>query len=374
MSGILPGLPQTDRFSWTLIAKLGAGLLLGFLLLRTGLGEYISGTIATLLAVVSSAVLEVFRGDVLRSGSELRSGETGYALSVTSACDGLGLTVTLLSTLAALAAPPFSWARYLAVAGAGFVLIQAFNLARILSLYGLLPATSAGFELVHFHIFPLLSALLIAGIVLLAGHRSFSVPAGALLRWCAIALAGAVIWHFVADAVTGAILVPLSSATIRLVPGMLVIGISEQGGGHFIDTTLVTSHAPVSLASLPFSPRDFAVGFPLLAASLLVANAPPKSKLLVALMALLGMALAVSAAAFTLAQGEAVAAGLTQLASSSRLESYEPPGGASRSVLAALQNCAVYFNLFIMPFVIFFLPTTRPPLARRAERGSRRRG
>ena len=157
-------------------------------------------------------------------------------------------------------------------------------------------------------------------------------------------------------------------------PGALIDGIAEHGGAHFIDTNLVTGYSPLKLASLPFNPTDYAIGVPLLAASLIVAPSSHGQKLRVAVAAIFGMVLAMTVAAFVTAQGEASATGLTELASSSSRQPYEPPGPLMRGALAALQNCLVYFNLLILPFVIFFLRPSRPAAPLGEERRMQRRG
>lgn len=375
MNGLFPALPQADRFTWISFGRLLAALLLGFLVLRTDIGRALSDGISYGLARLAAVLLGTLQADVLRTGSELRNTTTGDALSVTSACDGLGLTIALLAGLAALAVSPFAWMSIAAISAAGFIVLQLFNMLRILTLYGLLPATSSAFALAHYQIFPLASAVIVAAIIAMSGRRLSPVTSSATIRglllWCGVAIAAALLWHIAGEVAVSFLVTPLSNAMIHVVPGILVDGIRGSAGTFLVDTNLVTSQSPLSTASLPFAPTDFTISVPLLAASLGTASVPWKRKLFAAALAAFSFALAMTIAAYTLAQDEASVSGLKQLVSSSRLETYQAPGAVMRGLLVALQNAIVYFNLFFLPFIVFFLGDS--PSHDRRPAGSRRR-
>lgn len=361
MGDYVPRLDLDSRFSADRVLKVSLALLLSFLFLRTSLADHLSNAVATALAMIAGGFLSLLDQSLLRTGVELRQGSTGFALSVTDACDGLGISMVYLAIVAALRRGPVSWIELAKAAFAGFLIIQAVNLIRIVLLYAMLPASSAAFEITHFNVFPLASSALVALLVAVAGNL---LPPGAgrsIVLWSAIAIAAAVIWHFIGQTVTGLVLVPLANLAMGLVPGRLANTIALETGQYFVNTNLVTSTTPLRAASLPFAPEAFSLAVPLLAASFVMSGKPLRAKLLLAVAALLSMAVAMSIAAVTVAQGEAAAAGLGQVIVGGRLEPYAPPQAVIRAILAAIQNGFVHFNLFVFPFAVFFIEAPRPP-------------
>lgn len=361
MSSRFPQLNLATRFSWERVIKTSFALLLGFLLLRTSIADAVSNGVATVLAIIASGFLSIFNGDLLRNGVELREASTGSALSVTDACDGLGISVVFVSVAAALQRNGFQWPAFAKAALASLAIIQAVNLIRIVLLYEMLPAHSAIFDITHFHAFPLASSALVAALVAATGNLLPQEAGRKLLLWLAIAVCAAIIWYFINLTVTGAMLVPVANVLVALLSGSLIDSIAADAGRHFVNTNLVTSTSPLCAASLPFAPDAFSLALPLLVASLVMSRAPLKTKGLMAVVTVVSMAVAMTIAAITQAQGEAVASNLTQVIAAGRIAPYQPPLSITRAVLAAVQNTIVYFNLFVVPYVIFFIQRPLPP-------------
>jgi hypothetical protein len=292
---------------------------------------------------------------------ELREASTGFALSVTEACDGLGISAVFVAVAAALQRNGFQWLAFGKAVLASLAIIQAVNLIRIVLLYEMLPAHSAIFDITHFHAFPLASSALVAALVAATGNLVPQEAGGKLLLWLAIAVCVAIIWYFINLTVTGVMLVPVANLLVALLSGSLIDSIAADAGRHYVNTNLVTSTSPLSAASLPFTPDAFTLGLPLLVASLVMCRAPLKTKGLMAVLAVVSMAIAMTIAAITQAQGEAVASNLTEVIAAGRIAPYQPPLSITRTLLAVAQNTIVYFNLFILPYVIFFIQLPLPP-------------
>jgi exosortase/archaeosortase family protein len=367
MSGSFPQLNLETRFSRSVLFKIGLVLILGFCLLQTPIADHVSNFTATLLAVIAEGVLRAAGGHVLRTGTELRQISTGHALSVTEACDGFGILLVYLALAAGLSRAPFPRVGYAKAALAALLVIEAVNLLRIALLYGLLPAQSAGFDITHSYLFPLASALLIAILIGLTGSYLRRENARNTMLWTALAFLAAIAWYFVAAPVTGALLVPVAN---QLLPRTLIESIAQEGGQYWVNTQLVTSLSPLRAASLPFTPEAFSLGVPLLAASLVMAPAPLGSKTLIVACAVLSMTAAMALASITQTYGEAATSGLSQVVGEHGLGPYVPPTDLKRALAAATQNTLVYFNLFVLPFLILFL---RAPSAPRPVPANRRR-
>jgi hypothetical protein len=261
---------------------------------------------------------------------------------------------------AALQRNHVQWLTFAKVLLVSLGIIQAVNLVRIILLYEMLPAHSATFDITHFHAFPLASSALVAALAAATGRLLPPAEGRTLALWLALATGAAILWYVIGATVTGAILLPAANLLTPLLSGSLIESIAADGGRVFVNSNLVTSTSPLSAASLPFTPEAFSLAVPLLAASLVVSRAPLKTKALLVMAAAASMAMAMSIAAITQAQGEAVASQLTQVVANGKLEPYQPPLPLTRAVLAAVQNTIVYFNLFVLPYVVFFI---RPPLA-----------
>ncbi len=361
MGDYFPRLNLDSRFSADRVLKVSLALLLGFLFLRTSLADHLSTAVATALAVIAGGFLSMLDGSIMRTGVELRQASTGYALSVTDACDGLGISVVYLAIIVALQRGAIAWMSLAKAALAGFLIIQAVNLVRIVLLYAMLPAGSAMFEATHFDVFPLASSALVALLVAAAGNLIPPAAVRTIFLWVAVAIAAGLLWYVIGQAVTGLVLVPLANLLMALVPGALANAIDLQDSRYFVNTNLVTSLTPLRAASLPFAPEAFSLAVPLVAASFVMSQKPVKAKLLLTVAALLVMAAAMSIAAYAEAQGEAAAAGLAQVIAGGQLQSYAPPQALMRAILAAVQNCFVHFNLFVLPYAIFFIEQPQRP-------------
>jgi exosortase H (IPTLxxWG-CTERM-specific) len=82
------------------------------------------------LTRLSAAILNVAGQETVTSGTIIRS--PGFAVNIRNGCNGIEAVILLI---AAMAAYPMPWRRRLLGIGAGFLVIQGFNLLRIASLF-----------------------------------------------------------------------------------------------------------------------------------------------------------------------------------------------------------------------------------------------
>jgi len=320
----------------------------GFALMSLGLIERTFGEIAVALAAAGGALLDALGHEVVRRGGELRDPVRGVAVAITNVCDGHGILIGWAGVLFALER---GWQRWLAGLAAGFAAIQLFNLVRVVVLYLVAALAAAAFEIVHYYVFPLLTALLIIGF---AAAMFETVRRRAALA-IAVTLAVAVPWYFVADAV-GAALVPLSNALLSMFGPVEVTAIAERTTGWVVETRLVDSVEPLRLRLAPLTPSDFVLAAPVLAGAAVAA----RGGWLMVAAACAAMVVTMALAAVTYAWGVAISAGTAQVALPAgaglvRLEPYGLPSETATALVALAQNVLVHLNLLVLPALILGL-------------------
>ena len=169
--------------------------------------------------------------------------------------------------------------------------------------------------------------------------------------WPGVAAALSIVWYFLAAPSTCAAIVPVANFLIAMLAAPLVSGIGCGAGSAALLTTAATSLNPPSLMILAFSPADFALGAPLVAASLIVCARGWKLAL-AAIGAILLWALTMTLATITIAHDQATFSDVTALMGESFRRPYHPPGAFATALVKALQNALVHFNLLILPFII----------------------
>ena len=350
-----------------------AALAVGFGFLQTPLAANLSNALASALAALAQPALTLVDPSVVRSGAELRSLANGHALLVTEACDGLGIVNVCFSAL--LAGHTLQKrSTFASFACIGFLSIQFMNLVRILMLFALMPASSSGFSLAHYFIFPLVSVALVAGLL-----WRFLSPAAPVCRpgitWLCLAAIASIFWYAIAEDVTNFTVLPFANAITQWVPGSPIDSLSRVGERAEIRTLLAVSTNPTRLAVLPTVPSDFALSLPLLVASLFAARPPGLRFIVFGSVFLVLSAVAMTLAAHTTVFEASIQAGVSKIALGSSILAYEPPPSWQRGVIAIAQNTMVHFNLFALPFLPLLLgtgdsqtPKLKPPVQRNAKR------
>ncbi len=135
---------STARFllTFALVAALGFGLLL------SAWGhEHVVTALAQALAAATGWVVQAAGGSAAVSGTTIRH-EGGFAVTVAARCIGLEALVLLWAGMAAF---PARWRERCIGFAAAALVMMAFNLARIVSLYGIGPHSATLFEWVHLY-------------------------------------------------------------------------------------------------------------------------------------------------------------------------------------------------------------------------------
>ena len=328
-----------------------AALCCGFILVATSVVRVIFEGVATGLATASQVVVAVAGVAVERNGTVLRNVENGLAVDVTSACDGHGLVVVLITGLFILG--PHAVGQWLHAALLGLVAIMAFNLLRVVALVWALPATSPLFETLHYYVAPLVGACLVALVVANA--------VGSPINWRkpliigAVASLTALIWFFVRDMISYVSVVPLAEALTGTFAPSLGLTLSTERQAT-LDTMLVSNSERGGLLSIALNPADFALHMPLLVALSISFVRSVREVAIYWVAAVLLSALALAVAMVTASQEMARNEGLRLVLvplgkGQGKLEGFEPWSQLHLAIATALQNALVHFNLFVLPFL-----------------------
>ncbi|MGB5145907.1 MAG: exosortase H [Porticoccaceae bacterium] len=108
------------------------------------------------LAGLSGWLMQLFDSQVAVTGKVIRSTTSSFGVSIEPGCNGVEAMIVLLAAITAFPAPLFYKLKGLL---AGFVAIQALNLARIISLYYLGLWSATLFEWAHLYIWQALIML-----------------------------------------------------------------------------------------------------------------------------------------------------------------------------------------------------------------------
>ncbi len=109
------------------------------------------GTWTQFLADFSGGLMHSFDGKVVVQGSDIRNGQTGYAVSIKAGCNGVEAAMILA---AAILAYPAHWMQKLIGMILGVVAIQVLNIVRIISLYYLGEWSEKALNIAHLYVWP----------------------------------------------------------------------------------------------------------------------------------------------------------------------------------------------------------------------------
>lgn len=276
---------------------------------------------------------------ILQSGTELRSPD-GWAVRVSEVCDGHGLAISLAAALSVLSPDLRQGLWRLLV---GLIVIQLFNLARIVVLAVTLDRAPAAFDLVHAGVFPFLTAALLAFCVL-------ALRPAVLL--CLAAFPLVLLWLLAPDALAWP-LVPPTNLLLGVLAGPEVGQIAERAAGWTIGTGLLASQegGQVTRFLAPLRPADFALAVPVLLVAILLARRP--LWLVGASIALLlTLAIAAVATVWTLATAQNPALLLIPQGDGGFLTQPFIPPETGLMLLRLAQSVLVHFNLLVLPLLI----------------------
>ena len=119
------------------------------------------GTWTQFLADFSGGLMQMFDDRVVVQGSDIRNGQTGYAVSIRSGCNGVEAAMILAAAILAYPAP---WLKKLTGMVIGVLAIQVLNVVRIISLYYLGSWSQKALDIAHLYVWPgliILDALVI---------------------------------------------------------------------------------------------------------------------------------------------------------------------------------------------------------------------
>lgn len=310
------------------IANCTLSLVLIFLVMKTKAVALLSGLIANSLAYASALILPWFGFEVQQTAAELRDPHSGFALSVTQACDGLGIFVTLTAAVLTIKQLRLSWLQTPVLLVGAFLALQLFNLLRVIILYAALPASSASFETLHLYIFPLASTVAVGLLGMSFDVRLRPQNWKEIAKWSAFAVALAIVWNFVSGPSSLASVAQLSQIWLNfLLSGLTIVGEGKDA--------LLQSSPPISLE---FYPSDFTLGLPLVLASVLLAGLSSPRIWIALAIVLVSMSLAMALAALDTKWGAASERDLV-----------------AHSLAAALQDALVYGNLLLVPWLLLLI-------------------
>ena len=350
-----------------------ATAILAFALLAAGLafeasavGKIIGQVVAQGIAVLAQPTLHLLGVETIRTGVELRAASGAWAVRINQVCDGMGLVVALAVLLAVVipsggvfratstaghksvapqartrpgAAFRAHWRGPLAVFIAGIMIIQVFNFVRVLALAGALHAWPEVFGRLHDLVFPLLTVLVLAAIL---------VPPLKLAALSALTAVFMLGWAQIGSQAS-ALLVPVANLALPL--GLAELGtIAERGGVWSVGTALLAGVEPLRLHVVPLDPAHFTTAMPVLLASTLIARAPVWALAGVAMM-LLALIVASPVAVWTRALAEAPATVLLPVGGNGFIAADFAPPAMLHGLLRLIQNTLVHFLLLVLPIL-----------------------
>jgi exosortase H (IPTLxxWG-CTERM-specific) len=118
--------------------------------------QYVINPFTSLLATVSSFIVQLFDGDAASQGKMLYNSVTGVSVTIERGCNGVEAVIILLSAILAYPSP---WKHKLIGFVIGFFAIQALNLVRIISLFYLIQWNQVWFEWFHLYLWQALIIL-----------------------------------------------------------------------------------------------------------------------------------------------------------------------------------------------------------------------
>ncbi len=108
------------------------------------------------VAAVSAWLVLLFDPNVVSEGIVLRDVTNGFAVAIQAGCNGVEATIVLVAAMLAFPSP---WKRKLGGILIGFLLVQALNLVRIISLFYIGQWNMQVFEWMHLYLWQALIML-----------------------------------------------------------------------------------------------------------------------------------------------------------------------------------------------------------------------
>lgn len=140
---------------FALLFPLLIGVLFAVYLLQP-VEDYVVTPFTSVLASISTFLIDIFDNDAIAMGKIIQSASTGFAVSIERGCNGLEAVIILFAALFAFPAP---WKHRLAGFAIGFVAIQALNLVRIISLFYIGQYSAVWFDWFHHYLWQALIIL-----------------------------------------------------------------------------------------------------------------------------------------------------------------------------------------------------------------------
>lgn len=110
----------------------------------------------SVVAWVSSWLVQLFDPDVIAYGKILRDQESGFAVSIEAGCNGIEATIVLFAAILAFPSP---WKHKLIGLLVGFLALHALNLVRVISLFYIGQWNMTVFEWAHLYLWQALIML-----------------------------------------------------------------------------------------------------------------------------------------------------------------------------------------------------------------------
>ncbi|MGB4336235.1 MAG: exosortase H [Chromatiaceae bacterium] len=108
------------------------------------------------MAAVSASLVLLFDANVVSEGIVLRDVTNGFAVAIQAGCNGVEATIVLVAAMLAFPSP---WKHKLWGILIGFLLVQALNLIRIISLFYIGQWNMQVFEWMHLYLWQALIML-----------------------------------------------------------------------------------------------------------------------------------------------------------------------------------------------------------------------
>lgn len=118
--------------------------------------QYVVQPFTTLLAHISSVLIEITGREIIATGVVIRDVASGFAVEIAAGCNGVEAVILLTAAILAFPAP---WRYKLLGIAIGFAAIQGLNLVRIVSLFYLGMWNEVYFNWAHLYVWQALIML-----------------------------------------------------------------------------------------------------------------------------------------------------------------------------------------------------------------------
>jgi exosortase/archaeosortase family protein len=322
------------------------------------------------IAEVATVLIEGAGGAITRVGNVLTHTGTDISVHVTEACDGLGIFMVFAAALAALR---FGWRATLAAVAGLFVLVQLFNLARVVGLFYLRAGPQAFYDAAHLYLVPYLTAL-ICGAYLIAAcdrwhpnwaragstdfHSIGGINRTVFARFIVALALGFAVWWITGPYLLFPALRVVAAAIAAIVHGPAMAAVVDAEWDQWIVQTRLLKPGTVNqLFDIPVQPRHFTLGFPLIWAAVFCVSSSRRELRNLAFASVIAFAayslvLALQLMVTVPKVAERTAANVLILEPSlvgPVVWEYRPPPSALIALLDLLRVSLVYLNFFLLP-------------------------